>query len=190
MPSSKLFWISAALTAVFTGMYFLGYSAIEIVLLFIIADIVMLKLQHDKLGHSVGAQVMGEVTAKFGGAIADMTNFMRNAPTSIGAASDVTLGGIEAAFSKHKEDIRTEFNDGLDRMAKKAIDIENKLNTAVKNFSSAIGAFDDRLRSLESTDGTMVAEPVPVQTNGGAETAEEPETTEEKTDENYMELSF
>lgn len=192
MPTGKIFWLAAGLTVLFMLLYIFGYGSIEIVMTLIIVDMVMLKLLHEKLGKDLGNQLMGEVNTRLSSVMDEMTNFMKD-PAHIGPAPEAveaTLGGIERTLVEHRDEVRQEFNDSLDRMAKKAIDIENKLNSAVKNFSSAIGAFDDRIRSLES-DGT---EAIALQTNGGEPEAPEnvgtPAAEEAKEDSNYMELSF
>ena len=184
MPSGKLFWFAAALTILFMFLYMFGYGSIEIVITLIIVDMVMLKLLHEQLGKDLGSQLMGEFNTRFGGVVSDLTNFMKSHsnPGNPGTANEVTFGGIEKTLAQHRDELRKEFNDSIDRMAKKAIEIENKLNSAIKNFSSAIGAFDDRIRSLE----TVEADSTPMQTNSDDATGKK----EIKDEGNYMELRF
>ena len=174
MSLSKLFWFTALSTIAFLVMYVLGFDLLNIVLALLLVNMIVLKASHDEIfekfrfGHSLSSKI-----EKIEDVMLDLTRFLRSKETGSPASSkmeDITLGGIENSFKKQAGAIREEMDTKLDMMAKKAIDIENRLNDIKKTFSAAVASLDDRIHTIEGPEKTE-------------ETAEETESLMEMPDE-------
>ncbi len=148
---SKLSWALSILALVLIAAQAAGYNVIVPLAAIVIIDLITIK-------YSVGKHKTHEIMGTFEKKLAtiethvlDLVSFLKTKDSQ-----SVTLGGIEESLEKHKDSVRGEVKEHLDRVAEKAIDIENRLNDMKKGFSAAIAAFDDRLRALE---GTVEQEP-------------------------------
>lgn len=166
MPISKLFWFLGALTVVFLALQVSGYFVTEIIIALLIINLIVLKVSQESTSHKYAHKTLENINDRLGGihsVLVDLTNFTRGPKTNNpGPATHshgkeiVTLGAIENALNKHKGELRVEFKGHLDKIATKAIDIENSLHEVRSGFSSAIAAFDDRMRTLE---GNIINQP-------------------------------
>ncbi|MBI4015462.1 MAG: hypothetical protein HY362_01965 [Candidatus Aenigmarchaeota archaeon] len=148
---SKLSWVLSILALILIAVQAAGYNVIVLLSGVVIIDLVAIKYSVGKHGNH---EVFGAFEKKLSTIethVLDMVSFIKTKETQ-----NVTLGGIEESLEKHKDSVRAEVKDHLDRVAEKAIDIENRLSDMKKGFSAAIAAFDDRLRALEGA-----AEPEP-----------------------------
>ena len=161
MPNSKLFWFTALSTILFLGMYIYGFELLNIVLALIIINIMILKASQDEVfkRFSIGNVASGRID-KIEEIMLDLTKFMRHRETGSPSSSkmeDITLGGIENSFKRQGEILKADMDQKLDRMAKKAVDIENRLNDLKKTFSAAVASLDDRIHTIEGPEKTEEA---------------------------------
>ncbi|MEM5804663.1 MAG: hypothetical protein QXU82_02345 [Candidatus Aenigmatarchaeota archaeon] len=153
MSLGKLFWFTAASTAIFLAMYVAGFDLLKIVLALLVINMVVLKASHDEAFEKINFSgfIAGKME-KVEDVVSDLTKFMREKEGFVSKAGDVTLGGIEDAMKKQTESVRMEMNEKLDKMAEKAIEIENRMSDLKKTFSAAVASLDDRLNSVEKPE--------------------------------------
>ncbi|MFQ6009628.1 MAG: hypothetical protein ACE5J7_00705 [Candidatus Aenigmatarchaeota archaeon] len=156
MSLSKLFWFTAISTVVFLAMYVYGFDLLNIVLALLLVNMIVLKASHDEVFERFKfGNVLSSKMEKIEDVMLDLTRFMRDKEGHSSKASDVTLGGIDQSFKKHTDTIKIDMDDKLERMAKKAIEIENRLNEIKKTFSAAVASLDDRIHTIEKPEETV-----------------------------------
>ncbi|MFZ3077258.1 MAG: hypothetical protein WA139_02285 [Candidatus Aenigmatarchaeota archaeon] len=157
MPMRKLFWLlSAAIIALFI-IQTLGYfSATEIIIALLLLDVAVVEFSRQEDKHAVETQLKPELIARVGNVEKLCTNML----SSINALPTVEhfYQIAEQKIGEHGASLREEIKDDLDRLAKKAVDIENRLFEMRKTVASGIGGIDDRLRSLETGKWTIESE--------------------------------
>ncbi len=167
---AKLFWLSAAATLGLIALQIFGYPTLELIAVFLLIDVVIARYSGERAIKNFGKQAES-YAAKFsmlGGvetavneiktSVGDLTTFMQETKT-MQAREQTTLGVIQSALDRHKEDLRFEFKDSADRLAGKMIDMENDFHDFKRGFASAIGAMDDRLKMIEAPNGGLGARP-------------------------------
>jgi hypothetical protein len=159
MTLGKLFWFTATSTAIFLSMYVAGFDLLKIVLALLVINMVVLKASHDEAFEKInfGGFIAGKME-KVEDVVSDLTKFMRDKEGFVSKAGDVTLGGIEDSMKKQADVVRVEVDDKLDRMAQKAIEIENRMSELKRSFSAAVASLDDRLNSMEKPEDIEGAE--------------------------------
>jgi hypothetical protein len=141
--ADKLFWIIAVAMAAAIGLFFKGYDALIAALGLTLIALVLLKLSVDGsrgIARDVKSELMGRFSS-LDGMVQDLSKSLKD-QTDI---KDFTLGALE----RTKTEMKTEFNDNLDKMAKKTIEMENGINQMKRTFSAAFASLDDRLRAIE-----------------------------------------
>jgi hypothetical protein len=141
--ADKVFWIIAVAIAAAIGLFFKGYDALIAALGLTLIALVLLKLSVDG-SRGIARDIKSELT----GRLSSLDIMVQDLTKSFKDQTDVkefTLGALE----RTKTEMRTEFNDNLDKMAKKSIDIENGVNQMKRTFSAAFASLDDRLRAIE-----------------------------------------
>ncbi|MBL7160067.1 MAG: hypothetical protein ISS95_00730 [Candidatus Aenigmarchaeota archaeon] len=179
MVVSKLFWFVSVVLVVFLGLQIAGHSAVEIIISLVIIDLIALKLgQESSSEREISKERVISGIGKIEELLIDLTKFMRSnisapasnpsgssnpgsKPAQTSSLQDITLGGIERGIKQNADKLREEFKEGLDRIAKKAIEIENSITHQKKIFSTAVASLDDRIRSVELDIRESVDEAVP-----------------------------
>jgi len=181
---AKLFWVSAVVTLALIGIQLMGYPALELIVVFLLIDVVIARYSGERAIKNFGKQAesySSKISAFSGIEIAvneiksgmgELTNFMQETKT-MRASEQTTLGVIQSALDRHKEDLKMEFKNDMDRMAGKFIEMENDFHDFKRGFASAIGAMDDRLKMIEAPNGNLRA----------------PETIAEQIQEEYAEIA-
>lgn len=166
----KLFWVSAAITLALIGIQLMGYPALELIVVFLLLDVVIARYSGERAIKNFGKQAESYASkfSMLGGIetavneiktnVGELTNFMQETKT-MRASEQTTLGAIQSALDRHKEDLRTDFKNDMDRMAGKFIEMENDFHDFKRGFASAIGAMDDRLKMIEAPNGGLGARP-------------------------------
>ena len=175
MPFRKLFWGLSALLIAFIALQVLGYSVLDIIIALFLLDIVIVEISRQKDKNYMDSQLKPELLARIGNVEKLCSNILCsiNAMPTIEHFCNVAEGRIEEHGTRLKEDIK----DDLDRLAKKALDIENRLFEFRKSVTSGIENLDDRLRSLETGKWTVSSD----------DEAEEVEIEEEKAESPVLE---
>ncbi len=181
MSVTKLFWLTTIITVALVGIQLLGYPTLELIAVFLLIDLVVLKYSGDNVMKNFGRRAE-EYSGKFSviqssvgsieKSVGELSTFMGEVKTAQ-SREQTTLGVIQSALDRHKEDLRFEFKDSMDRMAGKFIEMENDFHDFKRGFASAIGAMDDRLKMVESPNGNLRA----------------PETIAEQIQEEYAEIA-
>lgn len=156
MPLRKLFWILSALTVVFLGLQVLGYGVLEIIISLLILDIAVVEISRQEEGHKMETQLKPELLARIG----NVEKLCSNMMSSISALPTMEhmYHTAEEMMLEHKARIKDEIKEDLDRLAKKAVDIENRLFDMRKTVAAGIGSIDDRLRAMETGRWTVSSE--------------------------------
>ncbi len=141
----KLFWFLSALTIVFLILQVLGYPVIEVIASLLLIGLVVIEINREEDKHRVENDLKSELSSR-------ITNIERVCTSIYSSLKSVpTLEHIyyiaEECVREH--DPRGEFKEGMDRIAKKIIEVENKLHDMKKTFSAGIGSLDDRIRMIE-----------------------------------------
>jgi len=175
MPLSVLFWILVILTVI-TGFLqtMMGYNLIGTIIILLIADFVVLgaNLETEKRKHRKGSKI----TTKLEGIERACSGIFEHIK---GISSNPGLGISE----KQSDNI----NYLLDKMAKKALTIEERLNQFGETLASSISSLDERIRNLETgekieteeVEEPVAEETVEIKPVTEEQTVEEPSSTEE-----------
>ena len=148
-----LFWIGILAAAGLTVAHVMGYNVLQYAIGVLIVDVVLLEVSRAADKKLFTNDLKHEFTVR----ITNLESLVNGLTNTLQANS---LEKMEDKLRGHRNEIRIEFSDSLDRMAKKAIDIENRLTQMRNTFSSAIASFDDRIRSLESQDTSEFIEEI------------------------------
>lgn len=141
--AGKVFWILALGVLVTLGLMLKGYDLLLAAFALLLIALISLKLSLDR-----GERATKELRGELGGRLSSIDSVVQDLTKAFKEQADIkdfTLGVLE----KTKGEIRVELKDSMDRMAKKAIDIENSLNQMKRTFSAAFASLDDRLRAIE-----------------------------------------
>lgn len=154
MPMRKLFWfLSAAIIALFI-IQVLGYfNATGIIIALLLLDVIAVELGRQEDRRVVECQLKPELIARVGNVeklCSSMLSSMNALPTV-----EHFYQIAEQKIGEHGARLREEIKDDMDRLAKKAIDIENRLFDMKRNVASGIGGIDDRLRAVETGKWTI-----------------------------------
>ena len=185
---AKLFWVSALVTLGLIALQVSGYPTLELIVVFLLLDVIVARYSGERAIRNFGKQAE-EYSGRFSGFknslgeiekavnetqknIGELTFFMQETKT-MRATEQTTLGTIQAALDRHKEDLRMDFKNDMDRMAGKFIEMENDFHDFKRGFASAIGAMDDRLKMIEAPNGNL----------------RPPETIAEQIQEEYAEIA-
>lgn len=147
MPLRKLFWFLSGLTMIFLALQVLGYDMLIALFSLIFIDLVVVELSRQDDRDKFRTELKHEMVARIGNIERILGNMLAN--FSHLATLEHVHHIAEEKITLHKSSLREEFKNDLDRIAKKAIDIENKLHDLRHTFSAGIGSLDDRLRAIE-----------------------------------------
>jgi hypothetical protein len=144
----QLFWFLTAASLVFVGLAAAGYAVMPIVALLILIDLVTAWTTWNSDRLKIAEMVKNDIAAR-------ISHLENNLTTSV-AAFDSKVSGeyLESRLNEHKEQIFNQMNDTWDRVAKKAVDIENRMNEFRRIVGTVSGSFDERLKSLEAETET------------------------------------
>jgi len=148
MPLRKLFWfLSAVIIALFIIQIF-GYSLIEAIIALLLLDIIVVELDRQEDRRLMEDRLKPELMARVG----NVEKLCSNILSSINALPSVEhfCQIAEQKIGEHGARLREEIKDDLDRLAKKAVDIENRLFDVKRIFASGICGIDERLRAMET----------------------------------------
>ena len=186
---AKLFWLSAIITLGLVAIQLAGFPTLELIVVFLLLDVIIArysgeraiknfgKLAEDYSGKfSVFKNSIGEIEKTVNETqknMGELTSFMHETK-SMHASEQTTMGAIQDALDRHKEDLKMEFKNDMDRMAGKFIEMENDFHDFKRGFASAIGSMDDRLKMIEVPNGNL---------------SHAPETIAEQIQEEYAEIA-
>lgn len=129
MPLTIFFWITFIITLFYIALQLLGQNVIDIIIILIIIDIIILELNR----RIEKTRISKEIELKL------------KKIESIEKVCHDIFNKLESPIKKEKDDI----NYLLEKMARKSLDIENKLNKISKTLVTAIASLDERVRNLE-----------------------------------------
>lgn len=156
MPLRKIFWVLTALTLTFLVLQVMGYSMLEVIISLLIIDLAVVEISRQEQGHQMENVLKPELLAR----ISNVEKLCSNMMASIGALPTIEhfYHLAEERISEHRAILKNEIKDDLDRLAKKAIDIENRLFEMKRSVSTGIGNLNERLRALETGNWTVSSE--------------------------------
>jgi|GEM_PF-5039194 len=153
MPLRKLFWFLSALLIAFLVLQALGYAVLDAIIAILLMDIIVVELGRQEDRRAVECQLKPELIARVG----NVEKLCSNMLSSINALPTVEhfYQIAEQKIGEHGARLREEIKDDMDRLARKAVDIENRLFEMKKTVASGIGGIDDRLRAMETGKWTI-----------------------------------
>ncbi len=148
MPLRKLFWVLSGITIAFLALQVLGYPVLDIAVALLLIDLAVVELSRQEDKHRTESQLKPELMARIG----NVEKLCANMMTSINALPTMEhfYHIADEKIGEHGTRLRCEIKEDLDRIAKKAVDIENRLFEFRKNIASGLGGIDDRLRAIET----------------------------------------
>jgi len=169
MPLRKLFWALSGITMAFLALQVLGFRVLEIIISLLIIDVAVVEISRQEESRRIESRLKPELMARIG----NVEKLCSNLLSSINALPTVEHFYLIAERKKgeHGARLKEEIKGDLDRLAKKAVDIENRLFEMKKTVASGIGGIDNRLRSLETGKWTF---------ESADESEDETESSEEK----------
>jgi len=132
---------------VFLALQVVGFDMLIPIISLLFIDLVVVELSRQDDRDRFKNELKHELVTRIGNIERILGNMLSNfshLPT-IEHVHHITEEKIEA----HKSLLREEFKNDLDKIAKKAIEIENKLHDLRHMISAGIGSLDDRLRAME-----------------------------------------
>ncbi len=156
MPLRKLFWFLSGLLIVFLALQVLGFNMLIPIISLLFVDLVVVELSRQDDRDRFRTELKHELVTRIGNIERILGNILENfshIPTTEHVHS-IAEERIEA----HKISLREEFKNDLDMIAKKAIEIENRLHDLRHTIASGIGSLDDRLRAIEQESVERIRE--------------------------------
>lgn len=153
MPLRKLFWVLSGTTVAFLALQVLGYAVLDAIIALLIMDAIVVELGRQEDRRAVESQLKPELIARVGNVEKLCSNMLSSINTLPTMEHFYQIA--EQKMGEHGTRLREEIKDDLDRLAKKAIDIENRLFDMKRNLASGIGGIDDRLRAIETGKWTI-----------------------------------
>ncbi len=153
MTFRKIFWLLSALIAVFIALQALGYGVLEIIVSLILINLAVVELSRQQDRHNLESRVKPELMTRVG----NVEKLCSNMLSSINAlpSAEHFCQIAEQRIAEHGTRLKAEIKDDLDRLAKKAVDIENRIFDLKKSISSGICGIDERLRAMETGKWTV-----------------------------------
>jgi hypothetical protein len=153
MPLRRLFWVLSALTIAFLVLQVLGFGVLEVIVALLLVNIAVVELSRQEDKHLMEEQMKPEIITRIG----NVEKLCSNMLSSIGALPTLEhmYHVAEEMMIGHKAKIKDEIKEDIDRLARKAVDIENRLFEMKKTVASGIGGIDDRLRAMETGKWTI-----------------------------------
>jgi len=136
MSLSKAFWGIFGINLVLVTIYLMGYQILPAIILLLIMDIMLLEINR----HIDDKNNIAEFSRSVHSRITNMERILQNA-SYYGGHGDIEI---------HKTELRGEFKDSMDRLAKKLIEIENKMADMRRTMGAVAGVFEDRLAEQDS----------------------------------------
>jgi len=140
-----VFWFLLVWTVFSLVLQILGYEILESVIIVLIIDLIALGIIVE-IGRK---KPLKEVTDKITTKIENIENVCQSILNS--SNENPIMGKIEEKINKQKEDV----NYLLDKMSRKALELEEKINKFGVNLAGHVEDFDSRLEKLEKPKETF-----------------------------------
>ncbi len=138
MPLGSLFKIMVALTLFYAYLQiFAGLDVLGIIILLLIIDVAAYRLDKAIRKHEILED------AKISSFKTDFQTFSENANKKL---ENITPTDFGEQLKSHKDDV----TNLIDRLARKGLDLENKIVELRKTIGAVYGAIDDRLKVAEN----------------------------------------
>lgn len=188
MPIRKLFWfLSAAIIALFIIQVAGYFNAVEIIIALLLLDIAVVELGRQEDRRHIEDHVKPELITR----VCNVEKLCSNMLSSINALPTIEhfYQIAEQKIGEHGARLREEIKDDMDRLARKAIEIENRLFEMKRTVAGGITGIDERLRALETGKWTFSSgdEPEEEEVEAGGKSLESPVMEEVVYGENVIE---
>ena len=138
MALGNLLKIMVALTFFYSYLQiFAGLDVLGIVIILIIIDLAVYRLNRAIRKHEIFEEVRVDSFRK------DFEDFTEKTSSRF---ERVATTNIDEKLTAHKSEV----SDLIDRLAKKGLDLENRINEIRKTLGAVYGALDDRLKVAEN----------------------------------------
>ena len=145
MPLSKLFWFMILVTFAMVIVQTIGYQVVNYVILLLIIDVVVIEvsreLEKGRMSHEIKETLLKKIE-------------------SISELSERIVHHLDSKpdFKSALETHKSEFKNDMDRLALRAVHIENDINRLIRTVGSALAIFDERIKKVESEAEIVVKE--------------------------------
>lgn len=144
---TRFFWFMAILTLIFIIVQIAGFNVINYIFLLVLIDLVLIEVNRHFDKHEIKHSMKNELLVKVYAIekiCSEIVKHLENSPTHSHVAAIV-----ENKFEKHE----VNFKESIDRLAKKAVDIENDMNRLKRTVGSALYGIDERIKVIEEIEG-------------------------------------
>ena len=131
------------ITFIFIIVNIAGFNVLNYIALLFVIDIIILEINRHSEKHIATTNLKNELLVKIHiieKICSDIAMHLEHSPSHMHIESM-----IEQRAVKQKE----EFKDSMDRLAKKAVDIENEMNRLKRTIGSALYGIDERIKAVE-----------------------------------------
>ena len=144
MPLSKVFWLLSFATLVFIALQLIGFDVMIVIILLLTMDVISVEMSRQLDRHHLRKEIKGEMVARIENIEKICGNMAFHLSEQQPMAEQITFS-IDKHMKSHKET----FKDDLDRIAKKMVDVENRLTKMKRLMAGAVASLDDRLKIME-----------------------------------------
>jgi uncharacterized phage infection (PIP) family protein YhgE len=138
MQISIAFWVLTVALLALSALQIMGQNLLMYIIPLLIIDVAVLEFNRSREHMKIANDFKHEILEKIETLTKAAYNFETNLDLKINSA-------VENYTQKYKGEVK----EGLDRIAEKAIEIENRANEIKNNLISIASGFDERLRNLE-----------------------------------------
>lgn len=134
----------------------MGYAVLEVIISVLIIDLVILEINRVINQQKIDNGVKEGIANRMG----NIEKLCSHIVYKLETFPNYEIHSIENRIVKHKTELKEEFKDSLERIAKKAIEIENKLMQMRRTLAAAVASFDERLKSIETIPEEITEEEI------------------------------
>ena len=144
MPLSKVFWLLSFATLIFIALQLMGFDVMIVIILLLTMDIISVEMSRQLDKHHLRKEVKSEMVARIENIEKICGNMVFHLSEQQPFAEQITF-----TIDKHMNAHKGVFKDDLDRIAKKMVDVENRLTKMKRLMAGAVASLDDRLKIME-----------------------------------------
>ena len=153
MPLSKVFWLLSFATLIFIALQIAGFDVMVVIALLLIMNIIAVEMSRQLDRHHLRKEVKDVLVSRIENIEKICTNLSYHLTEHQPVAEQITFS-IDSQIKAH----RNVFKDDLDRIAKKLVDVENRLTKMKRLMAGAVASLDDRLKLMEEENQTKEVE--------------------------------
>ncbi len=140
MVFAILFWFLSLASLILLGLWLMGYNVLEIIITLLIINIVLVETIRQVSQKESEQNLRKEILER----VANIEKIAENIVK--------TLEGNPKDLERQKAELKFEFKESMDKMAEKAIEIENRLSELKRTVGAVVASFDERFKTIEGEE--------------------------------------